>query len=348
MGIEFRMATVLYSTFLSLLFNLIFKSISVRYKIFLDKVDENKPQKFHKHPVPRIGGLGIFLSFLVFSLYSFFRGEILFFVLILVVSLSVFLIGIYEDYRGNVPPKVRILFMVIGGVLAVYILDAVILSVGFFQLNLFIAVPFTIFAIVGLTNAINMIDGFNGLASGISLFAFIAFAYVLNTFGDIHILGLCLLFAGGILGFLILNFPFGKIFLGDGGAYLIGFILALVSILMVKKYPEISPWFPVVILAYPIFDVLFAIFRRKFIHGTSPFSPDKYHLHSLIYKKLTKNNPLTSVVVLLMVTPFNLFALAFMDNTYVLFTEFLIFCLCYLIFYYMLGKDFFRRKVTNG
>ena len=89
----------------------------------------------------------------------------------------------------------------------------------------------------------------------------------------------------------------GKIFLGDSGAYIIGFLLAILSILTVKRNPEISPWFPIAVLAYPIFETLFSIYRRKFIQKKSPLKNDGLHLHTLIYRRITKGNPKTSLYI---------------------------------------------------
>jgi UDP-GlcNAc:undecaprenyl-phosphate/decaprenyl-phosphate GlcNAc-1-phosphate transferase len=94
--------------------------------------------------------------------------------------------------------------------------------------------------------------------------------------------------AGGVLGFLVWNYPRGKIFLGDGGAYLIGFWLAELCVLLVVRHPEVSPWFPLVLLIYPIFETLFSIYRRKFIRGASPGDPDALHFHQLIYLRLAR------------------------------------------------------------
>ncbi|WP_457623690.1 MraY family glycosyltransferase [Persephonella sp.] len=286
--------------------------------------------------MPRGGGIGVFVAF-VFGLFLFPDRE--FYLYLILSALPVFLIGIFEDIKGDIPPKRRLIFMALGAVLAIILLNSIIYSVGFFNLPLFFAIPFTIFAIVGLTNAINMIDGFNGLSTGITLIALFLFAVVTYSQKDLELFYISAFLIGAVLGFYLLNFPLGKIFLGDGGAYFLGFILAVLSILMVNRNPEISPWFPVVVLAYPIFDVLFAIFRRKFIHGVSPFTPDKFHLHSLIYKKVTKSNPLTSITIYLFVLPFAILSLMYYSNTYVLFLLFLIFCLLYLMFYYFLSKD---------
>src|SRR5260221_7905829 len=91
-----------------------------------------------------------------------------------------------------------------------------------------------------------------------------------------------------LLGFLAWNSPKGKIFLGDGGAYLLGFWLAELSVLLVARHPEVSPWFPMLLLVYPIFETLFSMYRRKFVQGQSPGQPDRMHMHQVIYMRLTR------------------------------------------------------------
>ncbi|MBZ4644097.1 MAG: undecaprenyl-phosphate alpha-N-acetylglucosaminyltransferase [Deferribacteraceae bacterium] len=91
---------------------------------------------------------------------------------------------------------------------------------------------------------------------------------------------------GGIAGFFIWNYPFGKIFLGDGGAYFIGFTIAVLSVMLVKNHPQVSPWFPLLVVIYPVFETVFSIIRRKFYKKYRIDSPDSHHLHQLIYKRV--------------------------------------------------------------
>ena len=326
--------------------NVVSALFSKKTGFFIDRVDSDKPQKVHKTPVPRIGGIGIFLGF--FTGIFFFMENKDFMLGLFISSLPVFLTGLFEDYHGNIPPKLRLVFMSVGAALSVFTLNAVVNSIGFISFPFFIAVPFTIFAVVGIINAFNMVDGLNGLSSGLGIISLTFFSYVLYMVGDLEFFTLCVVLAGSLLGFFILNFPYGKIFLGDGGAYFLGFLMAVISVLMVSRNPEISPWFPVVILAYPIFDVLFAMFRRKFIQKTSPFSPDKLHLHSLIYKKIVRNNPLSSMFIFALSVPFDFMAVLFFDNTNVLFFLFVMFCLTYLLLYYYLSKNLIKRRVKLG
>jgi len=154
--------------------------------------------------------------------------------------------------------------------------------------------------------------------------------------GDFQFYSYCLLLIGSILGFFILNFPKGKIFLGDGGAYFLGFIIAMFSIFLINLHPEISPWFPFALGIYPVWEVIFSILRKKFIRGISPTQPDKVHFHMLIYNRLTKNNPLTSVVIWALNLPFMVAAYIFRHDGIILALIALAFCLVYLIFYKLL------------
>ena len=149
-----------------------------------------------------------------------------------------------------------------------------------------ISIVFTVFAITGLANAYNIIDGFNGLSSMVGIISLLALAYIGFKFNDPFIFNLSLTMAAAILGFFILNYPRGLIFLGDGGAYLIGFWIATLSVLLVARHPEISPWFALMLNAYPIMETLFTIYRRRFHQGKSPGHPDGIHLHSLIFRRI--------------------------------------------------------------
>ncbi len=90
------------------------------------------------------------------------------------------------------------------------------------------------------------------------------------------------------LGFFLWNYPFGYIFLGDGGAYFLGFISATMGVLLVNRHPDVSPWFPLLLLLYPVWETIFSIYRRKFLKKSPPHMPDAIHFHQLLYKRITK------------------------------------------------------------
>jgi UDP-N-acetylmuramyl pentapeptide phosphotransferase/UDP-N-acetylglucosamine-1-phosphate transferase len=106
--------------------------------------------------------------------------------------------------------------------------------------------------------------------------------------GDRQVLWASIAIGGGVLGFLAWNFPRGLIFAGDGGAYLLGFLIAELAILLAHRNPEVSAWFPAVLLLYPIVETAFSIYRKKLLRGQSPAEPDGLHLHMLIHKRLVR------------------------------------------------------------
>jgi UDP-N-acetylmuramyl pentapeptide phosphotransferase/UDP-N-acetylglucosamine-1-phosphate transferase len=147
---------------------------------------------------------------------------------------------------------------------------------------------FTAVAVGGVANAINIIDGFNGLASMVAAMILAALGYVAYVLGDHLLWNVCIATVGAVLGFFVWNYPRGLIFLGDGGAYLLGFLIGEVSVLLVARHPEVSPWFPFLLVIYPVFETLFSIYRRKVVRGSSPGMPDALHLHQLVFKRLVR------------------------------------------------------------
>ena len=125
-----------------------------------------------------------------------------------------------------------------------------------------ISIVFTCFSVAGVTHSINLIDGFHGIASMIGIFILSAIIYVAFKVSDMTIVILGISVIGAILGFFVLNYPKGLIFLGDSGAYLIGFWISLLSLLLVNRHEEVSDWFPLLLCFYPIFETIFTIFRR--------------------------------------------------------------------------------------
>ena len=222
----------------------------------------------------------------------------------LVISIMLaFLSGIFEDFHNSLSPKLRLLLQFIAALVAVWLTDSVVTYLGLgITMPYTMGMVFSIFAIVGMMNAINIIDGFNGLASGISLLILSSFAFVAYIHNDIEILHMVTITTGSILGFFVLNFPKGKIFLGDGGAYLLGFIIALIGISLASSYEDVSPWYMLCILIYPVWEVIFSIIR-KLSMGLSPMQPDTYHLHMLIYRQITHNNPLTALFIIIITLP---------------------------------------------
>jgi len=252
-------------------------------------------------------------------------------------SFPVVFIGIVEDFR-RLHYKIRFIFMITSAIIAISVLDAVITNLGILELPYLIAVPFTIFAIVGVINAFNIIDGLNGLSSGIALISLASFYYLAGKYDLIELKLIILILLFSILGFFVLNFPFGKIFLGDSGSYFLGFSLAVISILLINlSNGKVSPWFPSVVLFIPIWETLFSIYRRK-REGKNPFIPDNFHIHQLVYS-LVKNNPLSSLLILVIQSIITIIAVSIYNSTSLLIIYFIFLVTIYILSYNFLNKE---------
>jgi UDP-N-acetylmuramyl pentapeptide phosphotransferase/UDP-N-acetylglucosamine-1-phosphate transferase len=252
-------------------------------------------QKVHLHAVARIGGLPIFLAVAVSAGISVWREPSLgYWLLALLVCSSIaFGGGIVEDYTGKVRPSRRLVLTMVAALLGYLVLDAKIarLDMPFMSWTLvspWIVVPLTVLAVAGIANAVNIIDGFNGLASVVTICMLLSLAYVAWQVGDMFVLVSALTVAGATAGFLIWNYPVGLIFLGDGGAYFIGFMLGELAMLLVMRNPSVSTWYAALLLIYPAFETLFSAYRRMFVRGKSPAMPDGIHLHSLIFRRIVQ------------------------------------------------------------
>jgi len=297
-----------------------------RHQLFIDSHEEEKPQRFHETPTPRAGGIGI-LSGLLFLFFTPLGWK-----LFLSVTLA-FLSGIFEDFNRGLSPKMRLFLQLIAALGAIVLTNAVVTYIGLgITLPYAVGVVFSAFAIVGVMNAINIIDGFNGLASGIVLLILASFSIAATEVEDLGIFQLNLVVAAAVGGFFVVNFPRGRIFLGDGGAYLLGFLVALSGLFLASHHESISPWYILCVLIYPVWEVIFSIFRKR-LSGKSPLEPDAYHLHMLINRQLTHNNPMTSLLILALCAPFMLIPSLYPNNSGANFSTALLFILLYSALY---------------
>jgi UDP-GlcNAc:undecaprenyl-phosphate GlcNAc-1-phosphate transferase len=272
----------------------------VRYQRLHEKIssdhDLSGPQKFHTNVVPRIGGIAIYLALWISALLAHFMLKLDKGLLLLVLctcALPAFTIGLIEDLTKKVGVNTRLMVSAISAFLGIYFLNIVVTKIEVPGLDWLlsismIAIIFTVIAVTGLANAYNIIDGFNGLASMVGIISLLAIGYVAFKVNDPVLASTCLIVIGAIGGFFIWNYPRGLIFLGDGGAYLIGYLIASLSILLVVRNPSVSPWFALLVNGYPIFETLFTIWRRKIHQGKNPGLPDGAHFHSLIYRRLIR------------------------------------------------------------
>lgn len=248
--------------------------------IKIGAVDAPNARKVHTEIIPRLGGLAIYIGYMISLLFS---AEIGVEKMALIVGSTILVaVGIWDDIC-DISPKVKLLGQVIAALIVVlsginiaYISnpwgDLIFLPQWF-------AIPFTIFWIVAFTNMINLIDGLDGLAAGISFIACLAIISVTIGIGQTETALITLALAGAILAFLRYNFNPAKIFMGDTGSMLLGYTLGVISVLgLVKTAATVALAVPVISLGVPILDTGLAIVRR-YINGRPVFKPDKGHLH---------------------------------------------------------------------
>lgn len=329
---------VLGAFLVSLVTHYLVIDLSHKRGIFIDDNTLDLPQKLHHEPTPRIGGLGIFVSIL------FMAKDLKLGLYIILCLIPAFLAGFLEDLYAKISPWRRLLIMSISAGMAIYLIDTVVTDFGFFATPYWFGIIVSLIAILGLINGTNMIDGFNGLSSGVSFIIFGSYALMSYLVGDLEMTYINLICMASILGFLVFNFPWGKIFLGDGGAYSLGFLLAVVSILLVKRNPSISPWFAFVCLIYPVWEVIFSFTRRTLVHKLSPLYPDSKHVHQLVYRNLTKrNNPKTSLFIYPFIIVMNGLAVLCYNHTLSLALISSGFIISYTCFYFIYSRKELRN-----
>lgn len=254
-------------------------------------------QKFHTGVVPRVGGVALMAALAASVVWGAnavgASADADDAVGWLVAALPAFAAGLAEDITKRVGVLARLLATMAAAALGAWWLGAVLPRLDVPGVDALMAwTPMawavTLVAVAGVANAVNIVDGFNGLAAGVSVLMFAAFGYVAWTLGDALILQVCLAMIGALMGFLVWNYPKGRIFLGDGGAYLTGFMLAEVAVLLVVRHPAVSPWFGLLVCAYPVTETLFSIYRKRILRGTSPGVPDGIHFHMLIYRRVVR------------------------------------------------------------
>lgn len=330
------------------------------------------PQRFHIGDVPRLGGAGMMIGCLLGWLwmagaerYLPVTNQIPFDFRLaahwaLAIGIAV-TAGVLEDLTHEVTVAARLMLTVLAAATAAWLLDLRIerLALGsldtVLQQTHWLAVVLALLALGGLPHAFNLIDGYNGLAGTVAAICSFALAYVALLNGDRQLAAISITMAGATAGFLALNYPRGLIFAGDGGAYLWGSNIAIVSILLVQRHPAVSPWFPALLLIYPVWETLFSIYRKT-ARGQSPGLADALHFHQLIYRRivrgvfegdearrvLRRNNrtsPYLWGFTILTVAP----AVLFWRNTYVL----MAFCAIFVVSYIYAYVSIVRFKVPN-
>jgi len=246
-------------------------------------------QKAHTEPVPRVGGIGIYVGLLVTEMVApFGTHDTLEFILL--AGVPALAVGLMEDITQRVGVMARLIATMLSGLMVCLTTRISITSVGLPGVDSLleihaVSLAFTLFALAGLANAVNIIDGFNGLASGCIAIASATLGAVAWSVGDHDLAYAALALTMATLGFWLVNFPWGKIFMGDGGAYFAGFALAWIAVLLPERNPGVSPWVSLLACAYPIIETVYSMARRLKSRRAIG-QPDAMHLHSLVKTQL--------------------------------------------------------------
>ncbi|CAH0118044.1 MULTISPECIES: glycosyltransferase family 4 protein [unclassified Paenibacillus] len=277
---------------IALVFALGLTPLVKKFAVKIGAVDVPNARKVHTRTMPRLGGLGIYgaviITFLLIypwipdSIFDTVREANLMKALLVGGSIIV-LIGALDD-RFELSAKVKLLGQIVAACVVVFGFDVTVNFVnipfgsGHISMPDWIAIPLTIIWIVGVTNAINLIDGLDGLAAGVSGIAIGTMLVMAFVMGNWEVVLISLVLLGSVVGFLFFNFHPAKIFMGDSGSLFLGFSLAMLSLLGFKQVAVVSFLTPLLIIGVPLSDTFFAIVRRW--RNKKPiFAPDKGHLH---------------------------------------------------------------------
>jgi UDP-N-acetylmuramyl pentapeptide phosphotransferase/UDP-N-acetylglucosamine-1-phosphate transferase len=250
-------------------------------------------QKAHDVPTSRLGGGVVVIAYLVGLIVAVRLGGVALTVAapLALAGLPVVLVGLWEDITRGVHPWQRLASAVVSAALASWFAGGIIGRVDLPLVDdalvyLIFALPLTWFMVAGACNAMNLIDGAHGLAGGTALLMFGGIFAMGVHVGDGLVVTQALAMLGAVAGFMAWNYPRGKVFLGDAGAYFLGFMYAELSILLVTRNPEVSAWFVIVLAAYPIVETVYSIYRRKVLLRTASMQPDAGHMHSLVLRRV--------------------------------------------------------------
>jgi UDP-GlcNAc:undecaprenyl-phosphate/decaprenyl-phosphate GlcNAc-1-phosphate transferase len=284
----------------------------IKNAAFLGLTDIPNERSSHTKITPRGAGIGFgfafFITILLFNFSLFIEYWLLFLGIFLV-----FLVGILDDHK-DASPKAKFYAIFIATFL-LYLSDISIYSLGNFfgfEISLwYFALPFTMFALAGFTNALNLIDGLDGLAGTITIIILSSFLYIGYIHNDELMIILCRITIVSLLAFLVFNWNPAKIFMGDSGSLFLGFIVSVIACLSLKYIQPIAVFY---LAAIPIVDTL-VVMTRRIRKGLSPFNPDKTHIHHILLKFFGKRVKKTVLFLALMQVLFSLVGLMLALNS---------------------------------
>lgn len=266
---------------------LISTAASPRLSRWIRRNDLAARQASHDKPALRLGGIGLVIGVLASALLTEGHGVLLF---LLLCAAPIFVSGLLEDLGYSQSPRTRLLMAVASGAIVIMLTGKYLTSIGIAPLDAAfayapVAIAFTLFATSGLVHATNLIDGLNGLAGAATLIGTMGLALLADQAGSSLMDMPAPILIGAILGFLLLNYPFGRIFLGDAGAYTLGFVLAWLSVSLLSATPDLSPWAIALVFFWPVTDTLLAMWRRHQT-GYSIGHADRLHFHQVVMRAM--------------------------------------------------------------
>ena len=245
-------------------------------------------QRIHLNETPRLGGFIFILLLTSFVAFSNITEGIQLLKIILICLIPIIFIGIKEDLFHNVKPAIRLLALLFVGWLFRAQFTGplpVLTNIPFIGKLLLLQGGISIFYILSMTavaNGMNLIDGVNGLCGAVALSILSALLFLSYKTADITMLSLIFIVILLVIPFMLMNYPYGWIFLGDLGAYALGLIVSMLTIILFGRHPEISPWGAALILIYPVTEVIFSFFRRM-VKGIPFYYSDTAHLHLKLF-----------------------------------------------------------------
>jgi len=302
------------------------------YAVLHRRNDISAVQAAHARPTLRLGGIACFLAILFESLTADMGASIAF--NLVIAGSPLFLVGLLEDFGIHMSPSKRMGAIGISVLFAIYIFQISINHVGVPGLDFLlgfsvIALLFTVFAVSGVVNAFNLIDGINGLASYTAATVALSLSVISFGMGHQDLLHISVIIMLSALGFFAVNYPFGRLFLGDAGAYFLGFILVCVALILCHRKPEISAFAVLLIFFWPVADTCLAIWRRVML-STPHDRPDRLHYHQLVMRFLeirilgrnsrARSNPIATLVLMPLIAAPQIVGMIFItDHSYAVF-----------------------------
>ena len=311
-------------------------------------VDIPEGRKIHTSPIPRIGGVAMVIGALIpMIMWLSPEREVVGFLLGIIIIL---IFGVWDDWK-NLDYRLKFLGQIIAVLIVVVFGGLKIKYVPFMGTNPvpdFMAIPFTIFALLGITNAINLADGLDGLAGGTTMLSLGMIAILGYMVDGMSLVLIAVSVMGSVLGFLRFNTHPASVFMGDGGSQFLGFAAGVMAIMLTQEVnPVLSPAIAILILGLPILDTLMVMSQRIY-EGRSPFSPDRNHIH---HKLLALGFDHYEAVLLIYLAQSILVLSAFFlrfDSDFLVFSSYLLFCVGVIVFFHVAAITGWRMHTSQG